>query len=366
MGHDDHACEWKDEAERLAAELAATREEMAGLAATLEKLQRHVFGKRSEKMPPVGEALRKAGVESDPAAALEKRRENAEKKRQLVTREIHHKVPEEQKTCPKCGGHDFAALGAGKLTELYEMLPSIIERQLHVQEKLRCKCGETILTAPGAARVYDKARYGPNFMANVVVAKVADAIPLHRQAKQFNRAGVPMSRSTLVDLFHQCALLAMVAFGGASALLPELHRVVVEQRQWMDERTFAQLFAIAQAAPGPNLLVFSLIGWQVAGVAGAVVATLGFCLPMSLVIFVLFRHWERFRDAPWRHAVQTGVAPLAVGLVFASSWFIGAATGGSAGAVLVVAMAAAGSLWTRWHPLWLIGLGAIVGGLGWV
>jgi transposase len=180
-------------------------------------------------MPPVGEALRKAGVESDPAASLEKRRENAEKKRQLATREIHHKVPEEQKTCPKCGGHDFSALGSGKLTELYEMLPSIIERQLHVQEKLRCKCGETILTAPGAARVYDKARYGPNFMANVVVAKVADAIPLHRQAKQFNRAGVPMSRSTLVDLFHQCANAVEPLYLRLLELVPKIEIVQADE-----------------------------------------------------------------------------------------------------------------------------------------
>ena len=170
----------------------------------------------------------------------------------------------------------------------------------------------------------------------------------------------------LADLFVQFALLACVAFGGVTALLPELHRLVVEQRQWMDETTFAQLFAIAQAAPGPNLLVVTLIGWKVAGVPGALVATLAICLPMSLVIFFLFRHWERFRDAPWRAAVQTGVAPLAVGLVVASAWFIGAATGGSAGVLLLFATTVGVSLATRWHPLWLIAAGAAAGVLGWV
>ena len=173
-----------------------------------------------------------------------------------------------------------------------------------------------------------------------------------------------LTPALLADLFNQCALLAMVAFGGASALLPELHRVVVEQRQWMDERTFAQLFAIAQAAPGPNLLVFSLIGWQVAGVAGAVAATLGFCLPMSLVIFVLFRHWERFREAPWRAAVQTGVAPLAVGLVCAGGWFIGISVGASPGVWIAAAITTALMLKREWHPLWYIGAGALAGALG--
>jgi len=212
MGVGDHDCEWRERAETLAAELADERagraalgEEVSRLAAIVEKLQRHAFGKRSEKIPPVGDELRRAGVPSDPTAALEKRRANAEKKRTVVTREIHHKVPDEEKTCPKCGGHDFTPLGSGKLTELYDLLPAIIERQLHVQEKLRCRCGETILTAPGAERVFDKARYGPSFIAHVVVSKIADAIPLHRLAKQFQRSGVPLHRSTLVDLFHQCA-----------------------------------------------------------------------------------------------------------------------------------------------------------------
>jgi chromate transporter len=170
----------------------------------------------------------------------------------------------------------------------------------------------------------------------------------------------------LADLFAQFALLSLVAFGGVTALLPELHRLVVEQRQWMDDATFAQLYAIAQAAPGPNLLVVTLIGWKVAGLAGAVVATLAICLPMSVVIYFLFRNWERFRDAPWRMAVQTGVAPLAVGLVFASGWFIGAATGGSAGALLLMAGTVVLMLLTRWHPLWLIGAGALAGAAGWV
>ena len=170
----------------------------------------------------------------------------------------------------------------------------------------------------------------------------------------------------LGDLFLQFVLISLVAFGGVTALLPELHRLVVEQRQWMDEATFTQLFAIAQAAPGPNLLFVSLIGWKVAGVAGAVVSTLAICLPMSVLIFFLFRHWERFRDRPWRVAVQTGVAPLAVGLVFASGWFIGAATGGSPGALVLMSGSALAALATRWHPLWLIGLGAVAGILGWV
>ena len=92
----------------------------------------------------------------------------------------------------------------------------------------------------------------------------------------------------VVELFLEFALLSFVAFGGATALLPELYRVVVEQHHWMDATTFAHMYAIAQAAPGPNVLVVTLIGWQVAGLAGALVATLAMCLPMSVVVYLLF------------------------------------------------------------------------------
>jgi transposase len=212
MGGGDHRCEWRDRAEALEAELGRTRVEMAeqgeklaAVVTTLEKLQRHVFGKRSEKIPRIDDELR-ASTPADPAIALERRRENAEeKKRVVVSRQIEHKVPEDRRTCPKCGGHDFSDLGPGKITEIYELLPPIIERQIHIQKKLRCKCGEGIVTADPPPRVYDKARFGPNLIANVVVAKCADAIPLHRQAKAFQRAGIPLSDSTLGDVFHRAA-----------------------------------------------------------------------------------------------------------------------------------------------------------------
>ena len=168
----------------------------------------------------------------------------------------------------------------------------------------------------------------------------------------------------LADLFVQLSVLTLVAFGGITAMLPELHRLVVEQRQWMDDTTFAHLFAIAQAAPGPNLLVVSLIGWKVAGIPGAIVATLAISLPMSLVIFFLYRHWERFRDAPWREAIQTGVAPLAVGLVCASGWLIGASAGLGVRGVALTLVCTALMLVRSWHPLWYIAAGAAAGAFG--
>lgn len=227
MGGDDHRCAWREEVEGLRADVAYAAqaleaaeatvaqlqeqlrlkdEALPSVQATLEKLQRHVFGQRSERMPSVKHEIRDpARAEAERIAALRTRREHAEKKRQLVTRTIEHKVPEEQRVCPKCGGHDFSQLGGGEKTELYELVPSRVERQVHVQEKLRCRCGETIITADPPAKVYDKARFGPTFMAQIVVSKCADSLPLYRQAKMYRRVGVQVDDSTLGELFHRVA-----------------------------------------------------------------------------------------------------------------------------------------------------------------
>jgi transposase len=202
-------------------------DDVAALKDQFERLQRHVFGKRSEKMPPVAKVLRDSEI--DRAAALEKRRDNALKKQQLVAREIRHKVRDEEKTCSKCGGHEFTPLGEGKATTLYELVPACIERQVHIQEKLRCRCGEAILTAEGPDKVYDKARFGPAFMSQVAVSKCADSIPLYRQAKAFRRAGVPIDDSTLGDLFHRTAEIVMPLSNRLLHLIAEKEIVLADE-----------------------------------------------------------------------------------------------------------------------------------------
>jgi transposase len=251
MGSGDHRCEWREKAESLAVQLDAAHktisaqaqtiqqqgeslskltEQFTSVQATVEKLQRHVFGKRSEKMPPVAEAIRDPDrAEAERIAALQTRRENVEKKRQLVTRRIEHKVPEEQKVCPKCGGHDFSKLGDGKMTEEYELVPAMVERRLHVQEKLRCRCGETILTAPAPTKVFDKARFGPTFMAQVAVSKCADSLPLYRQAKAYRRAGVQVNDSTLGDLFHRAAEIVEPLYERLLRLIAEKEIVLADE-----------------------------------------------------------------------------------------------------------------------------------------
>lgn len=166
------------------------------------------------------------------------------------------------------------------------------------------------------------------------------------------------------QLFVEFALLAFVAFGGATALLPEMHRVVVDNHHWLDDATFTHLYAIAQAAPGPNVLVVTLIGWEIAGLAGALATTLAMCLPMSVLIYLLIDRWEGLAGKRWQRAVSVGVAPLAVGLVFSGATLIAQAAGLGLAAWLLVAATVAANLRLKLHPLWFIGIGATLGLLG--
>ncbi len=170
--------------------------------------------------------------------------------------------------------------------------------------------------------------------------------------------------SVVGELFLEFALLSFVAFGGATALLPEMHRVIVENHQWLDNTTFAHLYAIAQAAPGPNVLVVTLIGWEVAGLAGALAATLAMCLPMSIVIYLLIDRWEGFAGKRWQKAISLGVAPLAVGLIFSGATLIAQAAQFGWAAWVVAAATTVANLCTKLHPLWLIAAGAMLGLFG--
>jgi len=168
--------------------------------------------------------------------------------------------------------------------------------------------------------------------------------------------------SLVIELFLEFGLLSFIAFGGATALLPEMHRVIVDNHHWLNDTTFTHLYAIAQAAPGPNVLVVTLIGWEVAGFFGALAATLAMCLPMSVLIYLLIDRWESFSGKRWQKAVSLGVAPLAVGLIFSGASLVGRAAGFGVGGWTTIALVLIISQrWRGLHPLWLIAAGAAAG-----
>jgi chromate transporter len=132
----------------------------------------------------------------------------------------------------------------------------------------------------------------------------------------------------------------------------------------MSAADFAALFALAQAAPGPNMLVSTLIGLRVAGVPGAAVATLAMITPSSVLTLCVFSLWERFRHAAWRRKVQAGITPVTVGLFIAASVIIAQGADRTIGLALVTVAVAGMTLFTRLHPLWLLAAGTVAGIVG--
>lgn len=171
----------------------------------------------------------------------------------------------------------------------------------------------------------------------------------------------PGTLATLALIFAQLSLLA---FGGGNTILPEMQRQVVQVHPWMTATQFASLFALAQAAPGPNMLITTLIGWRVAGPLGAIVATLSLCAPASLLTFGTANLWYRFRDAPWRMLLQRALLPVTAGLIMASAMVLteSTTTGWRTAALTVVATGVL--LLTRLHPLIVLGAGTLLGVAG--
>jgi chromate transporter len=167
--------------------------------------------------------------------------------------------------------------------------------------------------------------------------------------------------SVLLALAAIFAELSLLAFGGGNTILPEMQRQVVEVHRWMSAREFSAMFALAQASPGPNMMIVTLIGWRVAGWAGALVATLAKFGPSSIVTALALRVWRRYKDAPWRSIVQMGLVPMTVGLVAASAALIVRASDHTWSLGVITATAALVTLTTRVHPLWVLAGGALAG-----
>lgn len=169
---------------------------------------------------------------------------------------------------------------------------------------------------------------------------------------------------TLAAIWLHIGGLGFIAFGGFNTVLPEIHRLAVEQYHWMSDRDFANLFAVAQASPGPNVLVITLIGFKAAGIPGAAVATLALTVGTSVLAYVVVRVWDRFRAARWRRATQAGLVPLTVGFIAASGYIITRAADHSVTAFVISAATLAVAVLTRINPLWMFVVGGVLGALG--
>jgi chromate transporter len=166
---------------------------------------------------------------------------------------------------------------------------------------------------------------------------------------------------TLLTLAFHFGLLSLFAVGGGNSAIPEMHRQAVEVSHWMTDRQFADLFAISQAAPGPNFLITTLIGYHVAGAAGAMVATFGMCGPSSILAYFVSGTWEKFKDARWRVAIQNGLVPVSVGLIGASGLVLAQSADHNLVAYAMTAVTAVICYMTRLSPLWLFMVAGLLG-----
>ena len=155
--------------------------------------------------------------------------------------------------------------------------------------------------------------------------------------------------------------LSVLAFGGGNTILPEMQRAVVDVHHWMSAQEFSALFALAQAAPGPNMMIVPLIGWQVAGWSGLLVSSLAKFGPSSIITLVVMGGWKRYKDRPWRQIVQRGLVPVTVGLVVSSGLLIAKASATTLSLAGVIALCTLLALNKRIHPLWVLAVGAVLG-----
>ena len=185
-----------------------------------------------------------------------------------------------------------------------------------------------------------------------------------------------------LNLFLYYLSLSLLAVGGAIATAPDMHRFLVERQGWLTDMQFNASIAIAQAAPGPNVLFIALLGWNVgvnaggsgpvgwaSGVLGLLLCMLGVMLPSTTLTWLATRWGHRNRDRRGVRAFKQGMAPVVIGLLLATAWILASAHGSpmTDGPLWLLTGASTLLVWrTRLHLLWLLGAGALLGALGWV
>lgn len=194
-----------------------------------------------------------------------------------------------------------------------------------------------------------------------------------------------LSAGDWLSLFQHFASLSLLAVGGAITAAPDMHRYLVDETHWLSESQFTSSIALAQSAPGPNILFVALMGfhvgmnagaslgggWISAGLAilGVLVCMMGIMLPSSILCYTATRWAHQHREKLGIRAFKSGMAPIVIALLLSTSWLLTLAHNQPAQdwPLYVLTAVTALVVWrTQVHMLWLIGLGALLGGLGWV
>ena len=173
---------------------------------------------------------------------------------------------------------------------------------------------------------------------------------------------------TLADwlgVFVQFMLLSTLAIGGAIATAPDMHRYLVNEHGWLTDAQFTSSIALAQAAPGPNVLFIPVLGYGMGGLLGAAVMLLGSLIPSTTLALTATRWGTQRRDTRGVRAFVAGMAPVTLGLLLSTGWVLTEPSRGHLGAMLLVGVTVLVMWRTKLSPIWMVALGALVGVLGW-
>ncbi len=170
--------------------------------------------------------------------------------------------------------------------------------------------------------------------------------------------------SSLWTLVWTFGAMSLFAVGGANAAIPEMQRIAVDIHHWMSAKQFADIYAISQLSPGPNVLIVTLIGYHVAGVLGAIGATFAMCAPAAALAWYVSRLLARKSGSRWPAVIQAALVPLSIGLMGAGALILAQTTDRSPVAALVTLSSAVLAFATRLNPLWLFLAGGILGFAG--
>ena len=186
---------------------------------------------------------------------------------------------------------------------------------------------------------------------------------------------IVLSFADWLNLFGHYVLLSLMSIGGAISTTSEMHRFLVEEQHWLTQSQFNDAIAIAQAAPGPNVLFVALMGWNVglnagsytAAFAGVAVTMLGILIPSTTLTYLAARWGHRNRELLGVRAFKQGMAPVVVGLMVSVGIILGSANSNFATdwPLWLLSVAAGVIIWrTRLHLLWLLAAGAALGWFG--
>jgi len=179
-----------------------------------------------------------------------------------------------------------------------------------------------------------------------------------------------LSAAQLLDLFLHFLALSLLAIGGAITTAPEMHRYLVTQQHWLSDTEFTSSVALAQAAPGPNILFVAVLGWNVAGALGAFAAIAGIMLPSTTLVMLATRWAREHKQTLGVRAFTAGMAPLTLGLLIATGWLLAAPYVAlpehRLSTLALIAATLALTLRTRIGLVWIVLGGGVLGALGWV